>query len=132
MISYRNLILVLIVIFELSCSSRFGDFTVISTRNSNIKNWKRFPERVEGSSCRWYLIFIPIKDWDLKDAIEDAIDKSISKTSKTVIQSEALIDVKLSFGWFTTILFTRSCIYAEGTPADSWYKTLEREEQLGK
>ena len=93
---------------------------------------KRFPERVEGASCRWYVLFIPVKDWDLKDAIEDAIDTSNKKVAKTGIQSEALIDVKLSFGWFTTILFTRSCIFAEGTPADSWFKTQEREDQIGK
>jgi hypothetical protein len=128
----KYLFLIISILFELSCSSRFGDFTVISTRNSNIKNWKRFSERVEGSSCRWYVFLIRVKDWDLKDAIEDAIDTSNKKVAGTGIQSEALLDVKLSFGWFTTILFTRSCIYAEGTPADSWYKTQEREEQLGK
>jgi hypothetical protein len=112
----KYLFLIISILFELSCSSRFGEFTVISTRNSNIKNWKRFPERVEGSSCRWYGFSIRAKDWDLKDAIEDAIDTSNKKVAETGIQSEALLDVKLSFGWFTTILFTRSCIYAEGTP----------------
>jgi hypothetical protein len=125
----KILLIVLILMGLLSCSSRFGDFTVISTRNSNIKNWKRYPNRVEGVSCRWYFLFIPVKDWDLKDAIEDAIDKNVSKTG---IQSEALLDVKLSFGWFTALIFTRSCIYAEGTPADSWYKTEEREKQVEK
>lgn len=115
---------------NLNCSSRFGDFTVVSTRNSNVKNWQRYPSRVEGYSCRWWILFIPVKDWDLKDAIEDAVDKSNKNTSKTNIQSESLLDVKFSIVWFTTILFTRSCIYANGTPADSWYKVKERIDQI--
>jgi len=68
----------------------------------------------------------------LKDAIEDAIDTSNKNVSKTGIQSESLLDVKLSFGWFTALIFTRYCIYAEGTPANSWYKTEEREKQVEK
>lgn len=130
----KNAIATLLIVnfFLIECSSRVGDFTVISTRNSNVKNWKRAPERVEGSSCSWWLLFIPIKKWDMKDAIEDAVDTSNNTTKPKGIQSESLLDVKLTTSWFTILLVTRSCLYAEGTPSDSWYKTEEREDQIKK
>ncbi|HMV79721.1 MAG TPA: hypothetical protein PL048_09395 [Leptospiraceae bacterium] len=125
---YKNAVIIIMFLI-LGCTSRMGDFTVVSTRNSNIKNWKRHSERVEGSSCKWYLFFIKVKDWDLKDAIEDAVDKTNRSSSS---KNESLLDVKLSTNWFHLILFGRSCIVAEGTPADSWYVTEEREEQIKK
>ncbi len=126
-----KIILLILVLFLESCSTRIGDFTVISTRNSNIKNWKRAPDRVEGSSCSYWLLFFKLKGWDLKDAIEDAVD-TYNKQRKTNANYESLIDPKLSSSWFTILLFTRSCIYAEGTPSDSWYETTEREDQIKK
>ncbi len=125
---YKNTAIIMILLI-LGCTSRMGDFTVVSTRNSNIKNWKRHSQRVEGSSCKWYLFFFMVKDWDLKDAIEDAVDTA-NRGSKT--KNESLLDVKLNNTWFTFILFSRSCIVAEGTPSDSWYQTEEREEQIKK
>lgn len=119
-----------VILFLVHCSSRIGDFTVISTRNSNVKNWKRSPERVEGYSCSWWLLIFPVKKWDLKDSIEDAVDKSNALTRSKGMQAESLLDVKLTTSWFTTLLVTRSCLYAEGTPSDSWYKTEEREDQI--
>lgn len=111
-----------------------GDFTVISTRNANIKNWKRAPLRVEGYSCSWWLLVFPIKSWDIKDSIEDAVDKynNNKKYKSKGLQAESLLDVKLSTGWFTLFIITRSCLYAEGTPSDSWYHTEEREDQIKK
>ena len=126
-------IVFLIVLLQLfiSCSNRIGDFTVISTRNSNIKNWKRAPERVEGSSCSYWILFFKVKSWDIKDAIEDAVD-SYNKQKKTNANYESLLDPKLTASWFTILLLTRSCILAEGTPSDSWYETIEREDQIKK
>jgi hypothetical protein len=124
--------LLIVNLFLIECSTRVGDFTVISTRNSNVKNWKRAPERVEGYSCSWWLLFFPLKKWDMKDAIEDAIDTSNNATKAKGIQSESLLDVKLTTSWFSILFVTRSCLYAEGTPSDSWYKTEEREDQIKK
>ena len=126
------LILLLVNLLLIDCSSRVGDFTAISTRNSNVKNWKRTADRVEGYSCSWWFFFIPIKSWDMKDAIEDAVDISNKSTKSKGLQAEALLDVKLSSSWFTSIIVTRTCLYAEGVPADSWYKTEEREDQIKK
>ncbi len=114
------------------CYTRIGDFTVISTRNSNIKNWKRGNERVEGYSCSWWLFFIPLKKWNVKDAVEDAVDTYNKNSQSKGFMAESLLDMKFSLGLFYFIIVNRECIYAEGVPADSWYSTQEREDQIKK
>jgi hypothetical protein len=133
LIIFSYLFVILSTFLLSSCTSRIGDFTVISTRNSNIKNWKRSPNRIEGSSCKFWLLFIPLKwEFNIKDAVEDAIDKSNKENASSGLKSESLLDAKISIGTYTILLATWSCLYAEGMPADSWYKTEEREEQIKK
>jgi hypothetical protein len=132
------------------CSSRVGDFTAISTRNSNIKNWKRANERVEGKSCtNWVLIF-PFGGWDMKDTIEDAIDAyndkingrtrtffssksedtNRAKLASNEFNAESILDAKFTRSWWTLLLISRSCLSVEGNPSDSWYNTQERTDQI--
>lgn len=59
------------------------------------------------------VIVLPNKKWDMKDAIEDAIDTSNNATKAKGIQSESLLDVKLTTSWFSILFVTRSCLYAE-------------------
>lgn len=148
-----KIISVFLLFICISCTSRIGDFTALSTRNSNIKNWKRATERTEGKSCVFWVLIIPIGDRDIKDSVENAIDshndkingrdksffsifsekKSSEDSSKKAdIVYESLLDVKFSIHWWTVLLFSRSCLIAEGTPSDSWYQTIEREEQIKK
>ncbi|MCX7999781.1 MAG: hypothetical protein N3A69_12665 [Leptospiraceae bacterium] len=100
-----------------NCYGKIGDFTVVSTRNSNITMWERYPERVEGKSCTNLFLFIPFSFRDMKDAIEDAIDKANKRTKK---RNEALLDANIYSSWWTIFIFTRMCYEAIGIPANSW------------
>lgn len=113
----KILIILLLILILQNCYSRIGEFNVVSTRNSNINNWEKFPERISGKSCTNILLFIPVSFKDIKDAIEDAIDKSNKESKKS---NEALIDVKIYSFWWSVILYTRSCYEVEGKPANSW------------
>jgi hypothetical protein len=152
---YQKIVSIFILFTTLSCSSRIGDFTALSTRNANIKNWKRSSERVEGKSCEFWVLIFPIGDRNIKDAVEDGIDKYNNKINgrETSISNfftslfskkedkvanpneyvfESFLDVKFSHYWWTILLLSRTCLLAEGTPADSWYSTIEREDQIKK
>ena len=118
MIKFINILLaVMFLLFFQSCSSKIVEFNVVSTRNSNISKWEKFPERVTGNSCTNLFLFIPFSFKDLKDAIEDAIDKSNKESKKS---NEALIDVKVYSYWWTILLYSRSCYEVDGKPANSW------------
>lgn len=108
---------IFISFFFINCYSKIGDFSVVSTRNSNITKWEKFPQRVIGRSCTNILLFIPISVRNLKDAIDDSIDKS-NKESR--VSNESLLDVKIYRYWWSLILYTRSCYEVEGIPANSW------------
>jgi hypothetical protein len=111
-------IILLILFFLLeNCYSKIVEFNLLSTRNSNIDRWEKFPQRVTGISCTNVLLFFPVSFKDLKDAIDNAIDKSNKESKKN---NEALIDVKIYTFWWTIFLYSRSCYEVEGKPANSW------------
>jgi len=77
-----------VLLFVLSCTTRLGSFTVLSTRNIE---WTRANEykrgaRVEGRDIAHIIIFIPTK---LGVNIENAVDQALDKVPGAI----ALVDV---------------------------------------
>jgi hypothetical protein len=113
-----SLVLSFVTLF--GCYSKVGDFTLVSTRNSNMNNWeKHVAGKVTGKSCTNIFLFIPFTFKDIKEAIEDAIDKSNEKTGSATA-NEGLLDVNVYSSWWTLLLYTRSCYEVKGIPANSW------------
>ena len=105
-----------ILLMSSACVNRMTDFTLISTKNSNIQVKKL--NRVEGSNCANLIFgFIPIGTFqpNLKEAIDNAIEKNGG--------GELLVDgVVYSKLFWIPLVFSRYCYAVEGTlasPIDS-------------
>jgi hypothetical protein len=67
-----------LVFVSLGCTQRLTDFTVISSKNvdlSRAAEFKRGSERVEGKDTIYIILFIPTGIPNLKEAIDNAIEK---------------------------------------------------------
>jgi hypothetical protein len=106
----KFLILSVFLVLLSSCSVRLTDFTVISTKNTNVKTEKK-GNRVEGKDCS-NLAFgiIPVTGTyipNLKEAIDDAIEKG---------DGDILLDgVVYQKTIFIPLVFTQVCYNVEGT-----------------
>ena len=70
----KKLMLCLLGILLLGCSTRLGDFTVLSTRNVEIGGDYILVERnVEGEDVVPIIIFFPLCIPNLENAIDDAL-----------------------------------------------------------
>ena len=81
--------------FFTGCTQRILDFTVVSTKNidwSRSGEFKRNPQRVEGSDLKHIIIVIPTGVPSLEEAIDNAIEK--------VPGGVALVDGVLSYRWW--------------------------------
>lgn len=98
-------------LFLTGCTTRITDFTVISTKNVdlNSKSLKRGSERVTGEDPVYIIVFFPTGVTNLKEAIDDAIEK--------VPGAVALVDGVVSFSdFYIPLLFGRATYIVEGTP----------------
>ncbi|MDD2507837.1 hypothetical protein [Aliarcobacter skirrowii] len=98
-------------LFLTGCTTRITDFTVISTKNVdlNSKSLKRGSERVIGEDPVYIIFFFPTGVSNLKEAIDDAIEK--------VPGAVALVDGVVSLNHFyLPFLFGRTAYVVEGTP----------------
>ncbi len=95
-----------------SCSHRLTDFTIISTRNVPLGNeaayLQKANERVKGVDKAHTILFIPLGEPNLKEAI----DKAIEKYPGAVGLLDGVVKTK---GW-TSILYGQSSYVVEGTP----------------
>lgn len=95
-----------------SCTHRLTDFTIISTRNVpvgvNAKSLVKAKTRVKGSESAPIVLLFPFGSPNMKDAIDDALDKYKGAV--------ALADgvIKTRFLWF--IFGGANSIIVEGTP----------------
>ena len=95
-----------------SCSSRITDFTIISSKNINIKNiakLKRGGSRVSGQDLKHIIIFIPLGVPNVKQAIDNAIEQ----TPGAVALIDGVID---HHSWYIPYLYGRSWYEVTGTP----------------
>mgnify|MGYP000055266624 CR=1 FL=1 len=94
-----------------SCSHRIVDFTVISTKAIDLtsgKEFKRGSDRLEGVDKIHVIIGIPTGTVNLKEAIDNAIEKTPGAVG--------LIDgVVYSKAWYA-VLYGQTSYVVEGTP----------------
>ena len=93
------------------CTTRFGAFTVISTKSvdwSRASEFTRSNQRVEGEDMYHIIIFIPTK---FNITIEDAVDKALQKVPGAI----ALVDAVLrSKSFWIPYIYGRAGYYVEG------------------
>jgi len=92
------------------CTTRFVDYTLLSTKNvdlSKASSFKRAPNRVAGEDVAYIIIFIPTGVPHLKTAVDRAIE--------SVPGAVALVDgvVSARNWWF---IIGENAILVEGTP----------------
>lgn len=88
------------------CTYRITDFTVISTKSTNIPAYQQAP-RVTGTDCALFFI-IPIGLPKMKTAIDNAIESAGP-------QFDALIDGVVYLQDFSFVV-GKNCFKVEGTP----------------
>ena len=96
------------------CSTRVTDFTVISTKSLGMDWSQKGHERVVGSHCR-PVILVPLGVPNLKDAIDDAIEKAGTGY-------DALID-GVVYQRNKSFIFGSLCFEVEGTPVSTKRRT---------
>jgi hypothetical protein len=109
----KSLFLSLLIVLSLiSCTRRFTDFTIISTKNIDLSNgasFERARNRVEGRDRIHIVLFIPTGVPNMKEAI----DRAIESTPGCI----ALLDgVVYSKYWWIPYIYGQSSFIVEGTP----------------
>jgi hypothetical protein len=108
----RKLLSVLLVVFFIftSCSTRMIDFTVISSKNVNLKVKDTGKgERVVGTDYVWWFLSIPLGSPNLKEAVDRAIESAGPGY-------DALLDGVIYSKFYYFLLTAKSGYKVEGTP----------------
>ncbi|MDR2845348.1 MAG: hypothetical protein LBV28_04555 [Puniceicoccales bacterium] len=94
------------------CTTRIGDFSIISTKNMDLNNPYGFAAEtnrlVEGEDVQHYILFIPTQ---AEANLKEAVDRAIERQSGCVGLSNAVVYVR-SF-WF---LYGQYAIVVKGDP----------------
>jgi len=106
----KYVIMVILLLFGVSCSSTIGTGSYIGMKESKYK--KISGSQVIGKSCRTHIFFFPVGKYDLGYAFSDAMKKAPSGT-------EGLADVEISYSYpvLGGFLFGQYCYHVKGTPA---------------
>lgn len=107
----KYLFLALFAAIFCSCSRRYLDFTVVSTRNYDIQKGKALQKnnyRTEGRSTAHMILCFPTGYPNLKDAIDRALDK----TPGAIGLADGVVYYK---SWWA-ILYGQNKFVVEGTP----------------
>ncbi len=94
-----------------SCTQRIVDFTIISTKNvpiDGISTLKSGDTKVKGQDAKYMFLTIPLGTPDLKEAVDDAIEK----TPGAVALSNGVVYTS----WWWAILTGCTKYVVEGTP----------------
>jgi len=107
----KTVLFVLVIAIFTSCSYRVVDFTIISTKNvdlSKASTFTRGKQRNEGKDVAHMVLYFPIGQPSMKEAI----DRALEKTPGAI----ALLDgVVYSKSWWA-ILYGQNILIVEGTP----------------
>jgi hypothetical protein len=90
------------------CSTRLGDFTVLSTKNVDVSGVKP-GDRFSGEDCVSILLypFIPLGTVDWKNAMDQALERG---------KGDIMIDTVLTLkSWAYPYIYGQNCILVEGT-----------------
>jgi len=116
------LLSVLFVIVFTGCTTRLGDFTILSTRNiefSKFPTYVRGRERVKGEDIAHIIVMIPTK---MSITIEDAVDQALDSVPGAVALVDAVIRAKQIY----VILYGQVGYIVEGTALiDPEYATAD-------
>lgn len=98
------------VSFMAGCTQRFGDFTLISTRNVDLSNAVvdvRTGQRVTEEDCALTLLIFPLGRPDLETAVDSALQSG---------RGNIMVDqVSYRRWWYIPLLVGQECVVAEGT-----------------
>ena len=89
------------------CSTRLGDFSVLSTKNVDVTGL-RPGDRFSGEDCVGYLFaMIPLGEVNWKNAMDQALERG---------KGDVMVDVVLTAkGWMIPYIFGQQCIEITGT-----------------
>ena len=105
---FQTAVLCVALITMLGCTTRLGDFTVLSTKNVDVSGVKH-GDRFSGEDCVSVLLwpFIPLGDVNWKNAMDQAIDRG-----KGDMMVDAVMTAK---SWAIPYIYGQNCIVIEGT-----------------
>lgn len=91
-----------------ACTTRLGDFTVLSTKNVDVSGLKP-GDRYSGEDCVNLLFapFIPLGTVNWKNAMDQALERG---------KGDVMVDIVFTLKeWFIPYIFGQRCIVIEGT-----------------
>jgi hypothetical protein len=110
----QNLLKATVILFSfliVGCSTRIGDFTLMSTKNVEIGGkYKKLDQRYKGSDSKPIILGFPIGNPDLKQAVDNCIE-----SGKGVLITNAVID----FSFFTIFIYGQRTYTVTG---DVWVR----------
>ena len=100
----QTVLLGVALVTMLGCTTRLGDFTVLSTKNVDVSGVKQ-GDRYSGEDCINTVLGFPLGDVNWKNAMDQALEKG---------KGDVMIDTVLTFKGWSILLFGQSCIIIEG------------------
>ena len=105
----------LATVFIFGCSTRVIDFTVISSKNTNVQG-KSYGQRVEGKDCAGLLLgLIPVTG-RFQPNMKEAVDRAIEAAGPGY---DALIDGVVDNKILVLVVYNENCFVVEGTPINT-------------
>ena len=110
---------VVAALFLVGCTTRLGDFTVVSSKNMDVgKRHLVKGDRVTGIDKKHIIIFIPTGIPNMKEAVDEAIEKTDGAVG--------LSDVTIKQGfWYIPYIYGQQWWEVEGNPIVEAPKTEE-------
>ena len=114
------LVLAVFILCTAGCSSRVGDFTIISTKNVDIgSNYVKVASQADGSDIKPIIVVFPMGTANIKAAIDDILRKNDGD-----LVTDVVID---SSYWYIPYVFGQTGFTVKG---DVW-KKAKKVSQLG-
>ena len=108
--SFILILISLVLLFVVGCSTRMGDFTILSSKNVDIGGKYKKLERHSGSDITPYILFFPIGEPNLEEAVDECLE---------IGQGDLLTNVLVETSSWWAILYGQQIITVTG---DVWEK----------
>jgi hypothetical protein len=101
-----SLLFVCLLVVTEGCTTRLGDFTVLSTKNVDVSGLKP-GDRFSGEDCVNYALgMIPLGDINYKNAMDQALEKG---------KGDVMVDIVLTASqWAFPLIWGQVCVVVEG------------------
>lgn len=93
------------VVMMAGCTTRLGDFTVLSTKNVDVSGLKP-GDRYTGEDCINMILGIPLGDPNWKNAMDQALERG---------KGDVLVDIVLTVKGWSAIVWGQQCVEIAGT-----------------